>query len=258
MPSIRISRQFINAEVYGEGRRTAVFLHGLGPGALAWRQVAEGVPASHRALAIDLPGFGESERGSFQGAVDEAATIVHHTLHGHGDLSPVDLVGHDYGGLVALDFAARYPSHVRRLLLVGAAAFVRDVKALGALSEDVTESGWDAERAASWLQSQLTEELASAHFEALRDAAAQVAPDLMRNCLHSLMRAQYLDVLTDLDVPLVLVRGASDSSVTEDDLAIVAARAGDTALETIPDVGHWPHVEAPSEVLAVISKHCAP
>ena len=119
MPSIRISRQFINAEVYGEGRRTAVFLHGLGPGALAWRQVAEGVPASHRALAIDLPGFGESERGSFQGAVDEAATIVHHTLHGHGDLSPVDLVGHDYGGLVALDFAARYPSHVRRLAAGG-------------------------------------------------------------------------------------------------------------------------------------------
>jgi sigma-B regulation protein RsbQ len=258
MPQVSLAKGTVNLEVVGQGPTPLTFIHGLGPGASSWELVTQGLPDGWRALAPDLPGFGDTERGGFGGDIDAAATVVHHTLHAFGQLSAGALIGHGYGALVALSFTSRYPSHVDRLVLIDSGAFVRDVAALAIWHDDVLGHGWDAERAEAWLKSGLVETLAEPHFAAMRDATAKLDADLVAGCLAAMMRAELLEAARSLRVPLLLIRGEQDPQVSDDDLAILSARAPDVTLETIPATGHWPHLEAPDELRSALRRFIDP
>jgi pimeloyl-ACP methyl ester carboxylesterase len=95
-----------------------LLLHGLPGTAEDWNGVTA-LLAGHRTVAIDRPGYGFSTGGYFpEGRQLRAIQEVIERLHlGH----PV-LVGHSYGGTLALAFAERHPGAVRALVLVDAAA----------------------------------------------------------------------------------------------------------------------------------------
>ena len=101
------------------GRGTPVVLiHGLPGTAEDWEEVTP-LLAGHRTIAIDRPGFGYSTGGYVPFAKQlETIDALLHKLH---VVLPI-LVGHSYGGTIALGFAERYPSEVRGLVLVDAAA----------------------------------------------------------------------------------------------------------------------------------------
>jgi pimeloyl-ACP methyl ester carboxylesterase len=95
-----------------------VLIHGLPGTADDWERVTP-LLAGHRTIAIDRPGFGYSTGGyvPFDRQLQTIDALLH-TLH---VVRPI-LVGHSYGGTIALGFAERYPSEVRGLVLVDAAA----------------------------------------------------------------------------------------------------------------------------------------
>jgi pimeloyl-ACP methyl ester carboxylesterase len=95
-----------------------VLIHGLPGTAEDWEDVTP-LLAGHRTIAIDRPGFGYSTGGylSFDRQL-EAIDALLHKLH---VVRPI-LIGHSYGGTISLGFAERYPSEVRGLVLVDAAA----------------------------------------------------------------------------------------------------------------------------------------
>jgi pimeloyl-ACP methyl ester carboxylesterase len=101
------------------GAGTPVLLiHGL-PGTAEDFDAVTPLLAGHRTIAIDRPGYGYSTGGyvPFErqlSAIHELLGVLHVTR-------PV-IVGHSYGGAIALGYAERYPSEVRGLVLVDAAA----------------------------------------------------------------------------------------------------------------------------------------
>lgn len=104
-----------------------VLLHGLGASTYMWRLVIPGLARSHRVIALDLKGFGRSDKpfDTAYSALDQAR-LVRAFLRGRR-LGGVTLVGHSFGGLVALLVAIeaerREPRLVRRLVLVSTPAF---------------------------------------------------------------------------------------------------------------------------------------
>jgi len=95
-----------------------VLLHGLPGTAEDWNEVTP-LLNGHRTIAIDRPGFGYSSGGYVK--FDRQIEIVDALLHRLHVSRPI-LVGHSYGGTMALAFAERYPSELRGLVLVDAAA----------------------------------------------------------------------------------------------------------------------------------------
>jgi pimeloyl-ACP methyl ester carboxylesterase len=95
-----------------------VLLHGLPGTAEDWNEVTP-LLAGHRTIAIDRPGFGYSSGGYIK--FDRQIEIIDALLHRLHVSRPI-LVGHSYGGTMALAFAERYPSELRALVLVDAAA----------------------------------------------------------------------------------------------------------------------------------------
>jgi haloalkane dehalogenase len=89
-----------------------VFLHGNPTSSYLWRNVLPSVPG--RRLAPDLIGMGSSERPSIEYSFDDHARYLDEWFDAL-DLDDVVLVGHDWGGALAADWASRHPSRVRGL-----------------------------------------------------------------------------------------------------------------------------------------------
>lgn len=95
-----------------------VLIHGLPGTAEDWNEVTP-LLAGHRTIAIDRPGFGYSSGGYVP--FERQLSTIHELLAELHVKRPI-LVGHSYGGTISLGYAERYPSEVRGLVLVDAAA----------------------------------------------------------------------------------------------------------------------------------------
>jgi pimeloyl-ACP methyl ester carboxylesterase len=116
-----------NVRIYYEIRRNRlpclVFLHGLGGNLTAWREEIK-YYSSHgfSNIAIDLRGHGKSERPMSPSAYtfEKLANDVVQILE-HENLKKYILVGHCYGGMVAMTAQALHPSLAQCLILVDSA-----------------------------------------------------------------------------------------------------------------------------------------
>ena len=187
-------------------------------------------------------------------------------------LGPIHLMGHSWGGMLAMRYAIRYGDNLRSLILLDSMAASSEL--------------WRAEEAAV-AESISPEE--AAELEALRQSEGiqQRRPDAIENLLRTTFRLQFADPakvdlleiyvpddyvsrsgqfgaigvdlaefdlreeLAAIDVPTLVLYGAEEPGVTIGGAAIADAIPGAT-LETIPDAGHFPFIENPSVFLAVV------
>ncbi|MTV25661.1 alpha/beta hydrolase [Nitriliruptoraceae bacterium ZYF776] len=121
------TRFFVRAR--GHGDDVALLLHGWPEDGSSWRHVAPAlVDAGYRVVAPDLKGFGRSD-GPRRGydpetLADEVAQLIR-GLH----VRKAVLVGHDWGGAIALATAFRHPGLVRALVVAAAPFRQLDLRA---------------------------------------------------------------------------------------------------------------------------------
>src|SRR6266545_2632617 len=105
-----------------------VFVHGL---AGCWQNWLENIPHfanSHRVIALDLAGFGESELPHEDISIPGYGRFVDAFL-GEIGVERAVLVGNSMGGFIAAETAISHPSRVEKLVLVSAAGLVELSKA---------------------------------------------------------------------------------------------------------------------------------
>jgi len=68
-------------------------------------------------IALDLPGFGNSSKPDTRYTIPEMTVYLNQFLEAKG-LKKVYLVGHDYSGLLAIDYALTYPEKISGLILI--------------------------------------------------------------------------------------------------------------------------------------------
>jgi pimeloyl-ACP methyl ester carboxylesterase len=112
--------------IHRSGRGSPLLLiHGWLMSHYYFRNIIPALAADREIIALDLPGFGESDRPApeafaydlpaFADVVDEVMTAL--------DIPRADILGASMGGGTALTLAARRPERVQRLILVSAAVF---------------------------------------------------------------------------------------------------------------------------------------
>jgi pimeloyl-ACP methyl ester carboxylesterase len=98
-----------------------VYVHGLLASSASWRSVLDGASAGRPAIAVDLPGFGASDRPwPYDYTVDGEARSLLAFLDARGIARAV-LVGNSLGGAVVMQVAVTRPERVAALVLVAAA-----------------------------------------------------------------------------------------------------------------------------------------
>eukprot|EP01012_Entosiphon_sulcatum_P013786 TRINITY_DN18980_c0_g1_i1.p1 TRINITY_DN18980_c0_g1~~TRINITY_DN18980_c0_g1_i1.p1 ORF type:complete len:504 (-),score=48.04 TRINITY_DN18980_c0_g1_i1:124-1635(-) len=111
----------INTLVIGSGP-PLVLIHGMAAGLGLWVANLESLAEVYTVYALDLPGFGRSDRVAFEGSEPQEgeAYFVDHVEAWRcamGLDEPFSLLGHSMGGYLAAAYATRYPHYVRHLLL---------------------------------------------------------------------------------------------------------------------------------------------
>ncbi len=92
-----------------------VFLHGQPGSGADWQQVLARLPARMPAIAADRPGYGSSQLAAGGFAANARAVLLELDARG---ISQAVLVGHSYGGGVALSAASLAPDRVEALILL--------------------------------------------------------------------------------------------------------------------------------------------
>ena len=127
---------------------TLICLHGSAGSPRQWQRLGERLGPRYRVVAPGLIGYtdGPSWSGDRPVTLDEEAAWVERWLDGAG--APVHLVGHSYGGAVALKVAQRRPERVRSLVLYEPVLFrllsgdaLTDLVALGGETERACQAG---------------------------------------------------------------------------------------------------------------------
>ncbi|CNE56447.1 haloalkane dehalogenase DhaA [Mycobacterium tuberculosis] len=111
MPTARVLDSTIFYREAGAGPIPLVFLHGNPTSSYLWRHILPVTGASGRCLAPDLIGMGESGKPDIAYSFDDHARYLDAWFDAMA-LDRVVLVGHDWGGALAFDWAARHPGRV--------------------------------------------------------------------------------------------------------------------------------------------------
>jgi pimeloyl-ACP methyl ester carboxylesterase len=96
---------------------TVLLVHGYGASSASYLPVIDALAARFRVLAIDLPGFGKSDRRAGDYSPEALADVLADVLRQKG-VARAHVVGHSWGSSVVLAFARRHPDRLARLVVI--------------------------------------------------------------------------------------------------------------------------------------------
>jgi pimeloyl-ACP methyl ester carboxylesterase len=133
------------AHVQGHGP-ALVLLHGLGSAGATWDRVAPLLAQRSRVVALDLPGHGVSRAAPSRFDIESIAESLDEAL-GQLRLHAPTVLGHSYGGALAMRYALDFRDRCRGLVLVNSAGFGLEVHpVLRALTRPGADRAVDALR----------------------------------------------------------------------------------------------------------------
>ncbi len=252
----------------GDGGPPVVLLHGLGGSRFTYRFWVPPLARDHRVLAVDLKGFGAAPKPRDRRyTIHEQADLVH-DLFLREDLREAILVGHSYGGAVAMAVALRLldegEGRLRALVVVAGAVLPQRlprhlalgrIPLLGALFTHLVPARLlvrEGLKIAVHDPASITPEQVEGYAAPLRTPGARHA---LRWTLHHLVPEDvpaFVARYPEVDVPALLLWGEHDRVVPPEigrRLRLLLPRA---RLVVLPGIGHIPPEEAPEESLAVL------
>ncbi|HEY6839148.1 MAG TPA: alpha/beta hydrolase, partial [Geobacteraceae bacterium] len=117
------------------GQIPVVFVHGYSLSSVVWEKVQILLPPRYRSIAIDLRGFGQSDKPDDGYGYDELVEDLAEFLR-HLKIRQAVFVGHAFGAMLLQHFAVRYPDRVLALVLTSSGAATLPPKGL---DDDVRE-----------------------------------------------------------------------------------------------------------------------
>lgn len=104
----------------GSGDIPILLVHGLASNAGFWRYAIPGLSARHKVIAVDLPGYGKSEKGNLDYGMAYWANELKDFMHALGHDNFI-YVGHSMGGQIGFTLALNHPESVHQLILLSPA-----------------------------------------------------------------------------------------------------------------------------------------
>lgn len=254
----------------GEGP-AVLFLHGWPTSAQLWRHVLPQVGRTHRAIALDLPGFGRSEKPL---DVHYTFGFFERTLEAFLDALQLDSVGlvvHDLGGPVGLFWAVQHPERVRELGILNTLcfpelswavkAFVLATHIPGLRSYLASPAGVArGMRLGVVDKARITPEVARLYGEPFEDEAARKALLLAAQGLGPRGFARIAEGLPQFaDIPVRLLYGEADRILPNvaTTMTRVAKILPQAELSSIPRCGHFLQEDRPDEVAQALAEFFA-
>jgi esterase len=249
----------LQSYIDGQGR-PLVLLHGFLGSSDNWRAMRKRFAAKYKVFSVDQRNHGNSPHSSMMNY-----TVMTEDLReflSEQGLSNVCLLGHSMGGKVAMQFATESPEWIDKLVIV-----------------DISPKAYppshqlllDAMQNLELRRLKTYGEVEAALAQSISDASLRkfVVKNLARNSNGDLYWRIGLDSLAanydqlikppaisnSFDKPTCFVRGAQSNFIADQDLASIREYFPRAEFHTIPNAGHWVHIDAPEEFHRVVDEY---
>jgi pimeloyl-ACP methyl ester carboxylesterase len=251
-----------------------LLLHGLGCDSSTWLGVMPQLAKHYTVIAPDLLGHGESDKpdadyslGGYANGMRDLLTIL--------GIDKVTVVGHSFGGGVAMQFAYQFPDRTERVVLVSTGGLGKEVTPLirfltipgsSSLLAAATFRPWrplvaGAMRSLSKLPISATRDLdeVARIYESLADPAQRTA--VQRVTSHVLnWRGQFV-TMTDRSylarlMPVLVIWGRQDMVIPSSHADMAPTHAM-SDVHVFDDSGHFPHKDHPDEFVRIVEEFIA-
>lgn len=225
-----------------------LFIHGFPLDGSMWHHAAQHLAPNHRILVPDLRGYGQSPPVGEHALIADYADDLADLLDAARISTPAVLVGLSMGGMIALDFARRFPQRLRALVLCCTRATPETPEGLerrAALAHEALNLG-TANLAAAMASALFHPEVAPDLRALWQRRIAATDPRTVAAGARALAsRPDARPLLPTLRVPSLVIAGESDTLTPPDSLRAIADAIPGAAFRIIPRAGHLPPVEQP-------------
>jgi len=267
--SVELPGATVNYVEIGEGD-PILFIHGISGG---WQNWLENLPhfgQTHRAIALDLPGFGSSPMPEWDVDMPHYGRMIHDFCERLG-LQRTVLVGNSMGGFIAVEAATSEPQRYSRLVLVAAAGIMNTWNP--ELRATVTAAAWSrfggavADRGHAIVAHPRSRQLALAPFFRYPN---QLRPELLveqmaggrcpgfGDALQSLISQDIRERLPSIEMPTLIVWGLQDRVIPVAAGISYHRRIPHSRLEIFERTGHLPQLERPARFNALLDEFLSP
>lgn len=241
-----------------------VAIHSSGMSSRQWRKLEGELSTTHRVILPDLLGYGEStpypDEERFHFSLDQLA--LERLLDAIGE--PVHLVGHSYGGFLALLVALHRPRNVRSLAVYEPVSFgvlrsKHDTEALATLMPEDAPFPETPEATEAWLEGFIDYWNGPGGWRGLQEAARQSFRNTARKMIGEVRtlgadRTAHQAYAT-LEVPVLLLGSGRSTLAAGRVLETLAATIPDARYARIEGAGHMGPLTHGAAVNAQIAAH---
>ncbi len=256
-----------NVHVSGNGPATMVFAHGFGCDQTMWRFLAPAYEKRFRTVLFDLVGSGGSDLtaycrdkyGSLHGYADDLLEFVDEFATG-----PVVFVGHSVSTMIGLLATIKAPHKFSAQVMVGPSpCYINDGDYIGGFSRaDIDELletmeanflGWSSNLAPAIMGVPNRQDLR----DELTNSFCRNDPDIAKHFARVTFLSDHRDDVPRSSVPALILQ-CSDDMVAP--LAVgdfLHRQLPNSMLRIIDNIGHCPHMSAPTESSQAIDQFLA-
>lgn len=247
-----------------------LLLHGLACDHTTWSPVLESLARTHTVIAPDLLGHGDSDKPRADYSVGGYANGMRDLLTVLG-IDSATVVGHSFGGGVAMQFAYQFPERTERLVLVGSGGLGPEVspavrvittpgfhQAMGVLTAPgVRHVATSAMRVLARSGVGALRDLGEVAdiYDSFRDPRTRAA---IRHVVRAVVdwRGQIVTMadrayLTEA-MPMCVIWGADDMVVPVSHAGNARVLAPTARIEIVPNAGHFPHRDHPERFVKIV------
>jgi pimeloyl-ACP methyl ester carboxylesterase len=229
-----------------------LFVHGYPLHRAMWMPQLTGLSDRYRISLLDLPGYGTAVNASVPDTLTGFGEAVRATVE--GDLGGhATIVGHSFGGYVALQLFQDHPELFDRLILVSTRSGADSPEARAkrfAMTRQLAkpDEHLDVDDVAKTLLSEATWAARGPVLEVVRAiVAAAPNPTLVRTLTAIANRADLTPTLSTIGVPTLALWGSGDRLIPPAQTQALATGIPGARGVEIPGAGHLSPLEAPAE-----------
>lgn len=225
----------VNYSVSGSGS-PVLLLHGWGCDSGIFGSFVPGLESKHTVVALDFPGFGQSDEPAEVWGVADYTDCVEALCDALGIESP-HVVGHSFGGRVAVMLASRRP--VSRLVLTDAAG----VKPVRTLKYYLKVYSYKLLKFV-FLKVLRNKELFERYRARKGSEDYRSASPRMKAVLSRVVGEDLTALMPSIRVPVLLFWGEKDTATPMRDAHVMEKLFPDCGLVVVPGAGHYSFLEA--------------
>ncbi|QBF46239.1 alpha/beta fold hydrolase [Janibacter limosus] len=236
---------------------TIILLHGSGPGATGWSNFSQNIPAlaeHYRVIAVDMPGWGESDPVTWQERDHSTALL---DLMDALEIDKATIIGNSMGGGTTLRFGYEHPERVHRLITMGSSSGGPTLMGPAGLTEGlkVLQKGYrqPSFETMKELVQVMTFDSANATDELIQGRADTVLahPEHAQNFIDGTGKKPVVELdharLREIAVPTLLFHGRDDRVVHFEHSLRLTSLVPNSRLYLINGCGHWLQTEHAQE-----------